>query len=102
MTTSPRAKSKPAFRAGGLAEISAQADNVDAAVVLVNIGKDTVGIVFAAIIDEDHLVGLADGVHDFRDLHVQRGDVFLLVIERNNDGIVDGCIASHTPYSSPF
>ena len=63
---SPRAKSKPAFSPAVSAEISAQAHQVDAAVVLVDIREDLEGVVTAAVVHKNSFrVRIAEGVHYF-------------------------------------
>ena len=92
----PAGKIKTGFQRRGLAKIAAQTNYIHAAVVFVNIGENFVGIIFAAIVDEDHLVWLADGVHNFGELHVELRDAFLLVEERNHNRITDRRFTSHT------
>src|SRR5580704_7655291 len=83
------------FERGGLAEIAAEADDIDAVIVLVNVGKNFERVIAAAIVDENELVGLADGVHDLGDLHVERRDVFLLVEERDHNRVANCGVGSH-------
>ena len=83
------------FERGGLAEIAAEADDVDAMIVLVNVGENFERVIAAAIVDENELVGLADGVHYLGDLHVERRDVFLLVEEGDHNRVANCGIGSH-------
>ena len=84
---------KSGFQPGGLPEISAQADDVDAVIVLVNIRQHLEGVVPAAVVHEHQFVGFADGVHYFGDLHVQRRDILLLVEEGNHHRVANCGVA---------
>ncbi len=89
-------KIKSCLQRGRLPEIPPQPHQVDAPVVLVNFGEHFERIVLAAVIHEHQFVWLADAVHHFGQLHVERWDVFLFVVERNDNGILDWRIASHS------
>ena len=79
----------------GLPEISPQANDVDAVIVLVNIRQHLEGIVPAAVVHKHQFVGLADRVHYLGDLHVQRRDIFLLVEEGNDYRVANCGVISH-------
>src|SRR5580704_14416865 len=70
--------------------------------MFINVGENLVTVVLAAVVHKHHFVGLADGVHHFGQLHVQRWDALLFVEERDHDGIVDGSVSSHTTGRKPF
>ncbi len=80
----------------GLAEIAPQPHQIHPAIMLVNVGKHLERIIAAAVVDKNQLIAFADRVHHLCDFHVQRWNVLLLVIERDDDGISDAGFASHT------
>jgi hypothetical protein len=72
---------------GGLAEVAAELDDEDARVDGGDLFEQAVGAVARAIVDEDHLEGVADLLHDQLDAVVEGGDVLFLVVERHDDGV---------------
>src|SRR5437867_2208941 len=67
-----------------------------APVGLEDVRKNFERIVLAPVVHKHQLVRLADSVHHFGKLHVERWDVFLFIEERNDNGILDGRIAGHS------
>jgi hypothetical protein len=72
---------------GGLTEVSTELDDEDAAIDSGDLFKEAIGSVAGPIVDKDQLEGLADLLHDGLEAVVEGGDVFLFVMERNDDGI---------------
>src|SRR5205807_2940069 len=89
-------KIKTGFQRWGLPKIPPQSHQVYAPVVLEDVRKNLERIVLAAVVHKHQFVRFADSVHHFGKLHVERWDVFLFVEERNDNGILDGRIASHS------
>ena len=89
-------KIKTRFQSRSLPEIPPQPHQVYAPVVLEDVRKNFERIVLAAVVHKHQLVRLADSVHHFGKLHIERWDVFLFVEERNDNGILDGRIACHS------
>src|SRR5207249_4188331 len=89
-------KIKTRFQRWGLPEIPPQPHQVYAPVVLEDVRKNFERIVLAAVVHKHQFVRFADPVHHFGKLHVESWDVFLFIEERNDNGILDGRIASHS------
>jgi hypothetical protein len=73
---------------GGLTEVAAKFDDEHTAVYGSNFFKETVGSVAGAIVHKNELEGFADLLHDGLETVVEGGDVFFLVVKRNDDGIL--------------
>jgi hypothetical protein len=71
----------------GLAEVAAELDDENARIHCGDLFEETVGAIAGAIVDEDEFEGFADLLHDGLEAVVEGGDVLLLVMERNDDGI---------------
>jgi len=77
---------------GGLAEVSAELDDENAAVDGGDLFKQAVGAVSGSIIDEDQFEGFTDLLHYRFETVVEGGDVLFFVMERNDDGIFRHCL----------
>ena len=71
----------------GLTEIATEFDDENAAVDGGNFFEEAIGSVAGAIVDKDQLEGFADRFHNGLEAIVESCDVFLFVVERNDDGI---------------
>ena len=78
------------FERRGLPEIAAQAQRVHAAVIFINLVQHSERLVAAAVVHEDHFVGLAQRVHHLGNAHIERQNVLLLVEKRHHQGITRG------------
>ncbi len=72
---------------GGLAEVAAELDDENAGVHCGDLFEEAVGAIAGPIVDEDEFEGFADLLHDGLEAVVEGGDVLLLVMKRNDDGI---------------
>ena len=84
---SPWAWSKPAARAEVWPKLRRSLMTRTRRVDGGDLFEQTVGAVAGAIVDEDQFEGVADLLHDGLQAVVERGDVLLLVVEGNDDGI---------------
>ena len=75
-------------QAGGLAEVAAQFDDRHAAVHSGDLAQHGEGVVVRAIVHQNHLECLAAGFHHRFQAVVEVGDIFLLVMQRYDDGIL--------------
>src|SRR5213595_1520558 len=71
---------------GSLPEITAKLDHDHTAIDGCDLLQVHEGEVAAAIVDEDHLEGLAGGFHDVFQAVIELGDVLLFVVKGHNDG----------------
>ncbi len=69
----------------GLAEVAAQFDDGHPAIDGCDFTKQGEGSIDGAIVDEDHFKGFTARLHDGLEPRVEVGDVFLLVVEGDDD-----------------
>ena len=74
-------------QSGGLAEVPAKFNDCDPAVDCGDFAQHRKGVVARTIVDENDLEGLTCGLHDDLQAIVEIGDVFLLVMQRYDDGV---------------
>ena len=79
---------EPGCQRRGLAEVAPQLHYEDAAVDGGNLFQQPAGAVVGAVIHKHQLEGIADMLHHLFQTVVERGDVLLFVMERNDDGIL--------------
>ena len=72
---------------GGLAEVAAELDDQYAGVDGGYLFEQTIGAVAGTVVDEDELEALANLLHDGLEAVIERGDVLLFVVKRNDDGV---------------
>ena len=72
----------------GLPEVAPQLDNQHAAVDRGNLFQQFVGTIARSVVDEDELKTIAHLFHHLLQARIQDGYVFLLVMKRNDDGIL--------------
>ncbi len=70
----------------GLAEVPAQLDHEDAAVDRGDLFEQFVGAVPGAVVNKHHLKAVGHLFHYLLQAGVQYGDVFFLIVKRNDDG----------------
>ena len=78
-----------------LAEVPAQADDLDPRVGGLETLEGRIGPVLAPVVDEDHLVAPAERVGGGRELPVQVGDVLLFVEDRDDERDVEDAGRDH-------
>ena len=86
---------EPGLERRRLPEIPPQPHHIHPPVVLENIFEHFVGFVAAAVVHKNNFIGFAQPVHHFRQPHVQRGNVFLFVEERYDNGIANWAFTGH-------
>ena len=75
-------------QAGGLAKIAAQLDHGHAAVDGRDLAQHGEGVIVGAVVHEHDLEALAVSLHDRFQAIVEVGDVLLLVVQRDDDGVL--------------
>ncbi len=77
---------KAGGESGGLAEVAAEADNLEAMVGLDEIGEKLVAAVGGGVVDEKDFVGAVDGGEDSGQAVVERQDGVLFVVNGDDEG----------------
>ena len=77
----------------GLAEVAAQLDHRDAAIDRGDLAQHGEGMVARSVIDQHNFEGSAGGLHHRFQAVVEIGDVLLLIVQRDDDGVL-----GHRPF----
>ncbi len=77
----------------GLSEVAAELDDRDATVYGGDFAQHGEGVIFRAVIDQHDFERLAGSLHHRLQAVVEIGNVLLLVVERDDDGVL-----GHSPF----
>ena len=78
---------KTGGKGGCLAEVAAELDDEYAAIDRGDLFKELIGTVTGSVVDEDQLEGATDLLHDLLEAGVEGSNVFIFVMEGNNNRI---------------